>query len=450
MHFTETQTLVLGILADRAFSSPSNVAWISPLEQDIYAPGATISAKWISDETIDSPCLKLCMASLSDSQRFGSDGSTYANEGDCGAMVCPPLSKSAGVYEALVTVADFPSNFPSNGTFYIEMQDGGNKMRSPVFTLSRASGASTGIISSSDSAPVPGIEPQAQAQAPLGPANSPVTPVAPLASPLYPGSPSIAASSVLIPPSSLNQAYPTATIDPDVLSAKSIPSPATFAVPLSAAAAIILVASGLFLKHRRKLGAQQAKDAAKPSRTGTVSSCKSHASRESEVGHALQVLSRHHGYRSQPAPSFMPPDCEMENELDAFPHPAYARWEPPAYDYESRRRDPPTYLADTHSPTSPMRYPCRADRPHLPPIATTGNFVSASEQATHAVLADCMLPSPPLPSSTSTPRCLLPAPQKLHLRDDGSHRHPIDNSLGSPSDRWRSEKDLYARVETTC
>ncbi|KAJ7660026.1 hypothetical protein B0H17DRAFT_1212637 [Mycena rosella] len=424
MHVSKTQTLILGILADRASSRPANVGWVSPVEQDIYGPGATIIAKWASAETIDSPCFKLCIATPT--RRSVSDRRRSPSTGGCGATVCPAVAESAGLYQAPVTVGDVPSR----GQFYLQMEgDSGTKMRSPVFTLSPV-GASAVGTTSSDSEPAAGIEPQAQA--PLGTLPSPV---APLASPLYPGSPSIVAPSP--PPSALNQASVVATYDPNALSAKSTPPAVAFAVPLSIVAAIILVAGGFFLKHRRGLGAQRAKDVEKLSRTGTASTYKSHASRGSEVDHALDVLCRHQRYRSPPFMSSEYTDTRPSKR--AFPQPTYARWDPPAY---AHYRDPPVYGADVCSSPSVLPSPYHDERPRLPPIASTGSFMSASDAVTHTVLADYTLPSPTPPSSTPTPRCLLPAPQKLHLRDDGSRSHLVDNPLGSP----RSERDLYAQV----
>ncbi|KAJ6590508.1 hypothetical protein DFH09DRAFT_1358719 [Mycena vulgaris] len=446
MHFAKTHTLVLGILADRTYRTTSNVGWISPLEQDIYGPGATILAKWASTETIDSPSFKLCMASPSISPRI-SDRRSSSTTGNCGATVWPTVAESAGVYQAPVTVPDVPSR----GEFYLQMENGsGTKMRSPVFTLSPV-GASTASTSSSGSVPIAGIEPQAQA--PLGPASLPAVPVAPIAPPLYPGSLSAVAPAVPTP-SSANEASATATFDPSVLSAKSSPPTVAFAVPLAAVAAILLVASGLFLKHRRKLRAQRAKCAEKPSRTGTVTSRKSHTSYGSEVDHALHVLSRHQGYRSPPLPLFMPSAYRTKerdtrpSKRDTFPQPTYAPWDAPAYAYVPHHTDPPTYDAGTRSSPSSLPYPGPTERPRLPPIATTGSFMSSSNPTTHAVLADYVLPSPTLPSSTSTPRCLLPAPQKLQLRDDGGRGYFAENPLGSPSDERRSERDLYARVQS--
>jgi hypothetical protein len=149
MHPIKSQTLVLGMLADKPSRRALNVAWISPLEQDIYGPGATILSKWASVEMIDSPCFKLCMASPSNSRHSVGDRST----GNCGATVCPAVTESAGVYQAPVSVpssvhqmpqTDFTCrtvpDVPSNEDFYLQMEDRfGTRMRSPVFTLSRES-----------------------------------------------------------------------------------------------------------------------------------------------------------------------------------------------------------------------------------------------------------------------------------------------------------------------
>ncbi|KAJ7149029.1 hypothetical protein C8R43DRAFT_509308 [Mycena crocata] len=450
--------LVLGILANRAYSQSPNVTWMSPLATDIFGPDTTmILAKWTSQDTVDSPSFKLCMASTSDLQRrfvrtskdsrrqfVGERRSSSEDSGGCGTTVWPVISQTAGVFMAPVAV----TKVPSDGMFYLQMEDSsGNKMHSPTFSLSPV-GMSTSHSSPDVSEPVPGIEPQAQA--PL----SAIPPIVPQTSPLYPSSLSTLAAPTST--STVNRASATtAPIDPNVLSAKSAPPPVAYAAPLSAVAAIIIVAGGLFLKHRRKHGAQQRiKDAENLSRTSTFNSYKSHG--RSEVGHALNVLSRHHGYnRNPPAPLFMPPDYgttkqdqERNPPPNAFPYPAYAQWDPPALDY-AHHRDPPVTRTDTpRSVSSSVQSPKHA-RPRLPPIASTGSFMSANDPATHNVLADYLLPSPPLSSSTSTPRCLLPAPQKLHLRHDGTgERYGMGsgNPLGTP-DKERSEFKLYARVQ---
>ncbi|KAJ6631192.1 hypothetical protein B0H10DRAFT_1981326 [Mycena sp. CBHHK59/15] len=412
MHFTTTQArqaLALTLLADRAHSN-ANVTWISPLAQDIYGPGAVIIAKWTCPKTIVSPYFRLCMPATgqtSDSRRSdGDDGDpSDSDEGEnCGATVWPTITESAGVFQVSVTVPQVTSD----EGYYLQMKDNvGALMRSPIFTLSP--------------------------QAPSGPANLPDAPIAPLASikPLYPDSPSTAAVSAASVPTTnaANHTAPMATIDPNVLSARAPPPAAAFAIPLSAVAAILLVASGLFLKHRRKLGEERTKDAEKiglPSRTGSRNSYKVHASRaSSEVDHALDVLSRHQlGYGSAPVPSFMPMNYAEKRARN--PRPA-----------TRDARGPPTYRSDTRSSAS-SRFSRLHERPQ------------EDDPATHAVLEDYMLPSPPLPSSASTPRCLLPAPRRLHVRNNAESRYLTDKPLPE-SLRYggRHGGEPYNRVESS-
>ncbi|KAF7350523.1 hypothetical protein MVEN_01357900 [Mycena venus] len=405
MHLQKTRLVLY--LVDRAAKS-SNVAWISPLEQDIYGPGSTILAKWASRQTINSPSFRLCMVSSSSSEPSG-----------CGATVWPEVTESAGQYQAPVTVPDDLWD----GLFFLEMKDASEaEMRSPVFALS-PTGASE---------PVTGSEPQAQA--PLGPANLPTVSIAPLTSSLVSSPVSSAAS-----------------INPNVLSAKSTLSPASYAVPLSAVAAIILIASLLFLKHRRKRGSELQRSEKLPSRT---SSCKSNSS---EVGHAFRVLSRHYGYAASSPPKKDPKP--RPPTLDAFPYPAYAQWGPPAlsYGYEAHSRDSlmhmTTHRSDSPRPLAPVEEPCRDERARLPPDSDHGQFHICEERsrntrralrlptslaASHIVRVqlDAALPAPrsaaALPPATPSP-----AEATTHT----------DSPLGSPpADRECNERELYARV----
>ncbi|KAJ7637067.1 hypothetical protein FB45DRAFT_454721 [Roridomyces roridus] len=336
-----------------------NVAWLSPLSTDIYGPRSTIHAKWVSPTTIDSPSMKLCLA----------------NVGGCGPTMWPVVSESAGVYEMSVPVSDFTSN----GECYLQMEDNyGETVRSPVFSLSPTGAAE------------PVVGPQPQAQAPFLPIMTPSSYTPPL---LY--------------PTLVQSAQPSTTTSPEsnnLLTAKSPPPPTVaYAVPLSAVAAVVVVAGVLFLKRRRR---SKDPDVKRPSRSSTLSSYKSSSS---EVGHALRVLTRHHGHRNAPTPLFMPPDDGYQRK--SLPYP---RWDPP-----------------------------REEQPRLPPI-TTGSFMSnGPDHITNDILADYMLPSPTLPSSTSMPRCLLPAHvHESHPMAKDDNRNPL-----GPSDRPRDVEGLYDRVE---
>ncbi|KAJ6499576.1 hypothetical protein C8R47DRAFT_294032 [Mycena vitilis] len=385
MHLPQAR-LVLELVNRAASSKSSNqVGWISPMPDDIYGPQATILAKWVSPRAVVAPSFQICMVPTSQQD-------SSSELGGCGVTVWPEITESAGVFQAPVTVP----NALWDGLFCLLMKDGsGTEMRSPVFKLSP-------VGAGGSSEPVAG---EPQAQAPLT-ASVPSLAPSPLASSL---------SSAPIPSAS-NQLSPPTTIDSNALSSANTIPIAAYAVPLSAVAAIVLLASGLFLKRRRRrIGAEQ------PSR---ASSCKSSASRGSDIAHALQVLPRHQGSKDRKS---------RQSMQDTFPYPAYAQWNTPAYGFMKDCHDPPTYRADSARPR--VQNPRRDERPRLPPLASTGSFISASGP-THAMLAD-YLPSPPLPSSISTPRCLLPAPQQLHLRAD------------APTDAPRAErhdKELYAQV----
>ncbi|KAJ7076109.1 hypothetical protein B0H15DRAFT_864946 [Mycena belliarum] len=310
-------------LWSRASSRTSSVGWISPMGPDIYGPGATIIAKWISPEMVCSPCFKLCPAGPSGARR------SFGGTEQCGMTVCPQVIESAGAYQAPVTVADVPFS----GQFYLQMtDDSGNKLRSPSFTLSPV-GASAAGMSSSSSKPLAGIQPQAQA--PLGPAYSPLAPVSSIAPPLYPSSSSSMALAPSLPLSAPRQASAAPTFD--AISAKSYLPTTAYAAALSAVAAVIIVAGGLFLNHRRKVRAQWIKNTEKPSCTSTVSSPKSYASDRSGMAN-YETLSCHHEYRSPPLPLFVLPTAygivkgqnNSPSKRDTFPEPAYASWDPPA------------------------------------------------------------------------------------------------------------------------
>ncbi|KAJ7275106.1 hypothetical protein C8J57DRAFT_1592835 [Mycena rebaudengoi] len=398
------------------------VSWISPLTQDIYGPGSKITARWSCLETVASPSFKLCM--LPTSQKRHSD----PGFGSCGATVWPLITESAGVYEATVTVPDIPS---SQG-YYLQMKDNhANKLRSPVFTLS-PDGASTAGTSSIRPEPPAAIVPQAQA--PLG-FDSPVSMKAP-----YPdsqtASPSIASATSGIPP-----ALPT--LDSSVLSAKPRPSTAAFAVPMSAVGAIVILASGLFLRRRRKRGDKCPIDTEKSgrrSRRGSLSSYKSHANKgPSELSYSRQQ--QRLGYGRPPASRFIPRDYhDSKREWDtsqsahAFPQPTYSR-------------GPPSYTNVSHNRGTSSRL--RRERPRLPTILTTG-FAGVNGGPHSHTLFDAYLPSSPslLPHG-STPRCLLPAPEKVLARDDDgkylTDKPPPQNAaFGRRSD----DQELYDRVES--
>ncbi|KAJ7749341.1 hypothetical protein DFH07DRAFT_829368 [Mycena maculata] len=77
-----------------------------------------ILAKWDSPAPIESPSFKFCAV----------------DSGDCGPAMWPSINQVAGAYEASLMVPAIVSDEEC----YLQLENGaGNKMRSPVFSLSR-------------------------------------------------------------------------------------------------------------------------------------------------------------------------------------------------------------------------------------------------------------------------------------------------------------------------
>ncbi|KAK7046732.1 hypothetical protein R3P38DRAFT_82260 [Favolaschia claudopus] len=402
-------------LVDRVDKIASiQVGWISPLEQDIYGPGSRVLAEWTSPRRIECPSFQVCMASV----------------GECSSTVRPEVTESAGVYQATVTIPDSLSD----GSFFLQMKDdSGAESRSPVFTLcpQRASN------SSNDSDSIGGSNPQAQA--PLRPVNPPVVPEP---SSLFP---KFATSTSISSPTTSSQVSTATPADSGIISAKASPPLAAYIAPCTAALAILLLAAVLLLKRRRKRTADPQRSEKTPSRTNSY---KSNASGRSQVNLALCALSRHYPF-SAASPSAKTSKARPTS-MNEFPSPSYAQWSTglpsPSYSHAVHHghRDIPPLAAQPQPPHQNHAVPTptdrlrRDERPSLPPISTTSSFMSSrSDPATHAILSNYILPSPPPLSSSSLspaspPRCLLPAPQQLHMRD---LTHPGDVMSGSPLGR---------------
>jgi hypothetical protein len=223
----------------------------------------------------------------------------------------------------------------------------------------------------------------------------------------------------------VNTSSPLAT--PQDLATRKPPSTAAFAVPLSAIGAILVIAAGLAFRHRRKLGEERAKDTEKLA-LSRQSSFHSYKSAE-KVQYALDVLSRHeigYGAASAPVPLFMP----MERQG--------VRREP-------RRSTKMAFAPASYVACTPFRSSESIRAPRSRPLLTRTGLSSRSDvyandasnkdegSATHSVVADYMMPSPPLPSS------LLAAPQRVHVRNEvpghllAAHKNLYDDKPLPPS-----------------
>ncbi|KAF8261531.1 hypothetical protein EI94DRAFT_1810153 [Lactarius quietus] len=203
----------------------SAVVWSSPAPGDRFSSGDTIIGKWQTSERVVSPSFGLCTA----------------GENDCGTTVWPEVKESAGYY--LVSLA--VPNVNNESAYYLRMKDDfGHTYSSPIFTLtSYLQNENKPAAVPPDVAQPPQSESdQAPMSSPNGSPNpAPVDPVAPPA----PG------------PSSAAVPHPVATSGPLVAAAHSAPPTAALAVPLSLAGAIIVLAGGLALHHRRRLAAEK-------------------------------------------------------------------------------------------------------------------------------------------------------------------------------------------------
>ncbi|KAH9060713.1 hypothetical protein EDB87DRAFT_1613489 [Lactarius vividus] len=211
----------------------STVIWNTPAPGDQFSSGDTIVSKWQTPEKVVSPSFGLCTA----------------GENHCGATVWPEVEESAGYYLVSLAVPDVDKE----SAYYLRMKDDfGHTYSSPIFTLTsylqnenNPATVPPDVVaqpqSGSDQAPMSSVT----TPSPDGAANSsspaPADPVAPYA----PG------------PSSAAVPHPLATSGPMVAAAHGAPPTAALAVPLSLAGAIIILATGLALHHRRRLIAEK-------------------------------------------------------------------------------------------------------------------------------------------------------------------------------------------------
>ncbi|KAK0207904.1 hypothetical protein DFS33DRAFT_391853 [Desarmillaria ectypa] len=236
----------------------------------------------------------------------------------------------------------------------------------------------------------------------------------------------------------------------NILATRSPPPVAAFAVPLCCVGAILLVAAGLCVRHNRQLDQERARDAEKfaVSRNSSSGSFRSY---QSDVLSKSQSDMYHYG-SAMPVPLFMPVEMPRERTRQL---PYFA---PPMYYHDSRRKH--SYSRSTSSQPSrrsgssysshsrPLtRLPSRkdSDRTYLPSITPSPLAVDLEERDGHHgtsvtddVLSEYMQPSP-LP-----PDCLLPAPQKLHVRKEA-----VDFSEERKRYARMDSIDLYDAVQNT-
>ncbi|KAF5338248.1 hypothetical protein D9758_012870 [Tetrapyrgos nigripes] len=473
--------LILAVVVAGVSCSKPEVDWISPSAGDAQQPGGTVIAKWKADKTLVSPSFKLCLGS---SQSSVNRRGTSASNGNCGEKVYPTVQQDNGVYSISLSIPDTTSNVEA---CYLLMQDDfGNQFRSPSFSVSSSTQSAASEDPSSVSQPAASQEPESV---------SPPTPgaQAPVSVSKTPDAPAVTVTAVNIP-----DTIPDANPSPDsVYATRRSPPTAAYAVPLSIVGAILLVAGGLCIRNNKKIEEERARDVEKldlerkRSLISIVSlGKKSTYSRQSDIEHALHVLSKHDltysPQRDTPVPLFMPADCpsrrereprratrdpyalsradtyiqyqrhrsragstyslaysEKSNHNMPMPVPSPSYYEPsitvcassraPSVRYKSRPPSRATVESHHYASSPTARYPeshvssrpesrvsraTTSSRPCLPPINTGAPLYAHREQhgegVTDSVLDDYLLSSPHGPPP---PSCLMPAPQRLHVRN---------------------------------
>lgn len=454
--------VALIVLVEEVRGRRSEVTWISPYKGESFGPGDKIPCKWRADEAVVSPSFRLCM--ISDGLTSLDDQDTDSDM-DCGEIVWPTIEQNEDEYTTSLAV---PANVTADGNYILRMKDDfGSKFETSSFSLHTSPTGATDSSAPSDGAQVPlgslgyssslsaagaaqpsdtlnvanasssatvastvdstflplaqpsddiTLNPSATASSKTDSSSSrphTSTSVEPLGRKPLKSEPSKANASSPVSTTSASHAVNTSSLSvaPQDLATRRAPSTAAFAVPLSAIGAILVIAVGLAFRHRRKLGEDRMKDAEKLtlSRQSSINSYKS----AGEVQYALDVLSRHEiGYGAAPAPVplFMP--MERENIRSeprrptkmAFAPASYAASSPSVKSSESVRtsrsrplltRSGLSSLGDVHTHLGSNDAPNRDE-----------------DSATHSVLADYVMPSPPLPAS------LLAAPQRVHIRNE--------------------------------
>ncbi|GJE99564.1 hypothetical protein PsYK624_158310 [Phanerochaete sordida] len=175
-------------------SAALNISWIRPAAGDVYGAGSQIIGEWQSDTGYPSPSFRLCNEQAGSSTFDGSDG----EDGGCGAAVKPSVQRDANSGSYLVTLT--VPQVLQECNYVLEMYVDAGSSVSPSFSLS----------------PSPSSEAQ-----PDGAARSPA--------------------------STAYQAMP------DLAQTRAPVSPAAYAVPLSIAGVIIVLAGVICVVQRREL-----------------------------------------------------------------------------------------------------------------------------------------------------------------------------------------------------
>ncbi|KAF8627272.1 hypothetical protein AX17_006317 [Amanita inopinata Kibby_2008] len=329
----------------------SNVMWEQPASGSAYNTGDTVDAQWTARSEVVSPSFRLCEYSgplprdifleasrnnpLELWNKFARDDGD--DDDDCGTIIWPAIKRADdGSYQVSLGV---PEMLP--GSFYLLMRDDfGSLAQSPVFSVSAALGpknetASTGV----EAMPQPS---QSQKHKSIDPASVTPTDQASMNTSVDAGRNTSNAGQVLANPQpmqvpltsqnatsssgsisngtvSLPKPMPSIPRGPIYIDSNNLltsrhPTPvAAFAIPLSAAAAALLIAGCLAIRHHRTLKKEREKDRLtvrllEKLHSDTLASSSSLPSLRynDNVKHTFNTLPAAQPMQIQPIPLFMP------------------------------------------------------------------------------------------------------------------------------------------------
>ncbi|KAL0578843.1 hypothetical protein V5O48_003167 [Marasmius crinis-equi] len=438
----------------------SPVHWISPSAGDYFGSGDSVTGKWSATKAVVSPSFKLCSGPGQSSINTRSEDSS-GEPGRCGSKTYPTVQQDNGVYSISLTVPNVTEVQP----YYLQMMDDfDNVYRSPSFTLSPSGSVSP--PAAKEDKPLPQANGGAQSPMTVNHNSQAQTPPTPFVT-------------VTTAPIATN---PLANVAPgrDTASfSASRPGPPTaaFAIPLSIIGAILLAAICVALRQNRILGAERKADIEKMHETLSSRSGKSQSvySRSDDVERALPLAKTVNGLpglgmygpmqpvQAVPIPLFMPPTESLWPMKESSRNQSHYSPPPPRYSGRTSRSSHRSYRApsvrsyvssisshrsatsrpleirnhsSTHSLPRPPSISSRSSRSSrtrvcLPPVKTSlpldeersppsvsrssSRDTRLDSDITGSVLEDYMLTSP---SPSGPPPCLLPAPQRIHIRED--------------------------------
>ncbi|KAK1231911.1 hypothetical protein PQX77_004961 [Marasmius sp. AFHP31] len=467
-----------------ASAEPSQVRWISPSAGDYFGPGDNIVGKWTASKAVVSPSFELCTGAGQSNIR-ARDEDNNGGSGRCGAKTYPTVQQDNGVYFVSLTIP----NVTDVQGYHLQMTDDfDNVSQSPSFSLSPSGSAQPAAANEEKFSP----SADRRAQTPLTVSrNASDGGSAPL----------VVVTTSPISDDPLANAAP-ARDTANLGASHAGPPIAAYAVPISIVGAILLVATFVALRQNKLLGLERKADIEKIKEALSRSGKSQSDSSLNDIENAFQAGKAANGsgiaglgmygamqhVQAVPIPLFMPPTAPLwpTKEAPSQPEDIYTRYPPPPrYSGRSSHRSSSvrsqvsytsswSHGSATSRPIEIQNYSSMYSMPRPPSLSSRSSRSSRTRvclpsikvgtsfhdgtslpsvsrnssrdsgmgsDVTGSVLEDYMPPSPS--SSSSPPPCLVPAPQRIHLReedDGGKDSLPLVNPYDAVAASLRNGK----------